>query len=288
MQRHRIIGGDGVELNVMETGDPDGRPIVFIHGFTQSLYAWSKQLNSDLADDFRLVAFDIRGHGESDKPPTPESYTNSNLWADDVNNVITQLRLNKPILVGWSYAPLIILDYVRHYGEGEIGGMHFVGGITKLGTEEATQYLTPEILGLVPGLFSSDAIESSQALRSLASLFFADEPTMEDIYFMLGYETTVPPLVRQSLFSRVLDNDDVLSKSNIPLLITHSAKDRIVFAAAAAQIAAVHPHAEVDQPDGVGHAVFWEDPKGFNARLRQFVNNIPQVHAAGLANNAAP
>jgi pimeloyl-ACP methyl ester carboxylesterase len=280
MQRHRIIGGDGVELNVMEAGDPNGRPIVFIHGFTQSLYAWSKQLNSDLADDFRLVAFDLRGHGESDKPSTPESYTNSKLWADDVNAIITELRLDRPVLVGWSYAPLIILDYVRHYGESDISGMHFVGGITKLGTEEATQYLTPDILNLVPGLFSSDAIESGQSLRSLIDLFFASEPAVEDIYFMLGYETTVPPVVRQSLFSRVLDNDDILSTSNIPLLITHGAEDRVVFPPAAAQIASVHPHAELDRPDDVGHGAFWEDPEKFNARLREFVTNIPEVNAA--------
>ena len=280
MQRHRIIGGDRVELNVMETGDPDGRPIVFIHGFTQSLYAWKQQLNSDLADDFRLVALDIRGHGESDKPATPESYTNSKLWADDVNAVVTQLGLDRPVLVGWSYAPLIILDYLRHYGESNISGIHFVGGITKLGTEEATGYLTPSILNLVPGLFSSDVMESSRSLRSLTDLFFANEPAIEDIYFMLGYETIVPPLVRQSLFSRVLDNDDILSTSNIPLLITHSAEDRIVFSAASKQIASVHPNAELDQPEYVGHAMFWEDPERYNARLREFVTNIPQSNAA--------
>jgi pimeloyl-ACP methyl ester carboxylesterase len=114
----------------------------------------------------------------------------------------------------------------------------------------------------------------------LIDLFFANEPSIEDVYFMLGYETTVPPVVRQSLFSRVLDNDDILSTSNIPLLLTHGAEDRIVFPVAAEQIASVHPNAELDQPADVGHAVFWEDPEAFNARLREFVNSIPQVNAA--------
>lgn len=234
------------------------------------------------------MAFDIRGHGESDKPSTPESYTNSKLWADDVNAVITELHLDRPVLVGWSYAPLIILDYVRHYGESGISGMHFIGGITNLGTEEATQYLTPDILGLVPGFFSSDAIESSQSLRLLTDLFFANEPAIEDVYFMLGYETMVLPVVRQSLFSRVLDNDDILSTSNIPLLLTHGADDRIVFPAAAEQIASVHPDAELDQADDVGHAVFWEAPEEFNARLREFVTSVSRVNVAGSASNATP
>ena len=45
--------------------------------------------------------------------------TDSKLWADDVNAVIEALSLDHPILCGWSYGPLVILDYIRHYGEDE-------------------------------------------------------------------------------------------------------------------------------------------------------------------------
>jgi non-heme chloroperoxidase len=287
MKSYKIIGGDGVELNVVETGNLVGQPIVFIHGFTQSLHAWSKQLNSDLADDFRLVAFDIRGHGESGKPAEMESYLDSKLWGDDVNAVIEGLGLERPILVGWSYAPLIILDYVRHYGESNIGGMHFVGGITKLGTEEATGYLTPDILRLVPGFFSSDETESTASLRSLIDLFFVNEPTSEDVSFMLDYERAVPSFVRQALFSRTLDNDDLLSTSTVPLLITHGVGDRIVFQAAAEQIASVAPNSELHRPENVGHAAFWEDAEVFNRRLREFAERIAGSGVA-VASNTAP
>ena len=179
MKGHKIIGGGGINLNVVETGKPDGPPILFIHGFTQSLFAWDKQLDSDLADDFRLVAIDIRGHGASDKPREPEAYTDSKLWADDINAVITELGLDRPVLVGWSYGPLIILDYIRHYGDASVSGIHFVGGITKIGTEEATAFLTPKMLSLVPGFFSTDAEESVQSLKWLVSLFFVNEPSPE-------------------------------------------------------------------------------------------------------------
>ena len=93
-------------------------------------------MNSDLADEHRLVAMDLRGHGLSDKPR--EGYTESKLWADDVNAAIQALRLDHPILCGWSYGPLVILDYIRHYGEGDISGINLIGGVTKLGSDSNT------------------------------------------------------------------------------------------------------------------------------------------------------
>src|ERR1700754_3873363 len=131
MKHHMVTGGGGIRLHLVETGNPSGRPIVFMHGFSQCSLAWARQMNSELADTFRLVALDIRGHGLSDKPR--ESYGDSKLWADDVHAVIQALQLDRPVLCGWSYGPLVILDYVRHYGEDGIGGLNFVGGVTKLG-----------------------------------------------------------------------------------------------------------------------------------------------------------
>src|SRR5437870_4752712 len=144
IKSHRIVGGGGIQLHLSEAGNSQGRPIVFIHGFSQCCLAWGRQLSSDLAKDHRLIAMDLRGHGLSDKPR--DGYSESRLWADDIAAVIKALNLNQPILCGWSYGPLIILDYIRHYGEDAIGGVIFVGGITKLGSEEAVSVLTPEFL----------------------------------------------------------------------------------------------------------------------------------------------
>jgi pimeloyl-ACP methyl ester carboxylesterase len=60
--------GGGIQLHLVETGNASGRPIVFIHGFSQCWLAWTRQLHSALADNYRLVAIDMRGHGLSDKP----------------------------------------------------------------------------------------------------------------------------------------------------------------------------------------------------------------------------
>lgn len=63
MKHHAVIGGGGLKLHVQETGNPHGSPVLFIHPFSACRLVWNKQLHSDLANEFRLVAMDIRGHG---------------------------------------------------------------------------------------------------------------------------------------------------------------------------------------------------------------------------------
>ena len=74
-REYRVTGGGGVALHVRECGNPDGAAIVFVHGWSQCDRCWDRQLEGQLATSFRLVAFDIRGHGMSDKPPDPACYT---------------------------------------------------------------------------------------------------------------------------------------------------------------------------------------------------------------------
>jgi pimeloyl-ACP methyl ester carboxylesterase len=268
VRHHIITGGGACQLHLVETGNPDGQPILFIHGFSQCWLAWSRQLNSDLARSSRLIAMDIRGHGQSEKPR--EGYDNSRLWADDVASVIRGLDLNRPILSGWSYGPLVIMDYIRHYGEDAIGGIQFVSAITKLGSDAAMSVISPDFASLVPGFFSSDSDQSTRSLDALLRMCFTSELSISDLYLMLGYNVSVPSFVRQALFSRVFDNDDLLPALRSPVLITHGAQDAIVSTAAATQHAAMIPNAQLDIMPGVGHAPFWEDAQRFNLRLGQF------------------
>lgn len=272
MKSHSITGGGGTQLHLVETGNSRGRPIIFIHGISQCWLTWSRQMRSDLADDYRLVAMDMRGHGLSDKPR--EGYTESRLWADDVNAAIQALGLDHPILCGWSYGPLVILDYLRHYGEDGISGVNFVGAVTKLGSDEAMSVLTPEFLSLVPGLFATDVEESVRSLESLLRMCFAEVPSAEDLYLMLGYNASAPPYVRRALLSRSFDNDDLLPKIRKPVLITHGADDAVVKSAVVDQHKAGVAHAQIHVMAHAGHAPFWDDAATFNQRLRAFAESL--------------
>jgi non-heme chloroperoxidase len=267
MGTHTVTGGGGCQLHVEEAGNPEGRPILFIHGYSQCRLSWSRQVQSDLADDFRLVAIDNRGHGLSDKPR--DAYGDSKLWADDLHAVIRTLGLDRPILIGWSYGGVIICDYIRTYGEDRIGGINVVAGISKLGTERALSVISPEFLALAPGFFSNDTMESIGALEALLRLVFQEVPSPPDFYAMLGFNAIVPPHVREALFSRSLENDDLLPQLRTPILITHGQDDAIVSPTAAEQHAAAIPHAQLSLYPRVGHAPFWEDADRFNRELRE-------------------
>ena len=273
MQTHTVTGGGGLKLHVQETGNPTGKPILFIHGFSQCRLAWNKQMDADLAKDFRLVAMDIRGHGLSEKPR--DVYGDSKLWANDVQAVITTLGLDKPVLTGWSYGGVIISDYINAYGEDDIAGTNWVGAISRLGAPLLQAgFIAADFLAAAPGSFSENTEVCVAALQDFLRLCVYQEASPEDFYFFLGFNAIVPPHVRQGLFSRNLNNDSVIEKMSKPMLLSYAAQDAIVSLTMGEHIAGLAKHARLAIYPNVGHALFWEAPERFNRELREFRESV--------------
>jgi len=269
MKSHTVTGGGGSRLHVLEAGNPAGKSILFIHGFSQSCFAWNKQLNSNLAETFRLAAVDIRGHGLADKPR--DAYGDSKLWADDINSVIKELELDKPLVNCWSYGGAIISDYIAYYGEEEIAGTNWIGAVCRLGEPLiALGSVGEKFSALAPGLFSEYASENVAALQGLISLSIPRGLSAEERFFLLGFNVAVPPYVRSGLLSRNLDNDAVVRKMSKPMSLTWGAEDAVILPNMRDHLAALAPHATISTFPGVGHAPFWEAPERFNQELREF------------------
>jgi non-heme chloroperoxidase len=107
---------------VREWGDPAGREILFIHGVAQSHLSFVRQMGDDLARNHRIVAYDTRGHGASDKPVDAAFYHDPGRWADEVQAVIEAKQLRRPVLVGWSMGGRIIGQYLAVHGDARLGG----------------------------------------------------------------------------------------------------------------------------------------------------------------------
>ena len=166
MQVHAVRGGGGLRLHVREWGKADGPPILFIHGWSQNHLCWAKQYESALADEFRLVAYDLRGHGMSEAPLEPEHYTDSTLWADDVAEIIAELGLDRPVLVGWSYGSFVICDYLRAHGQDQIAAINFVEGAVKLGEGAFGTLIGPGFLDHFVDATADDLPTNIRAMRS--------------------------------------------------------------------------------------------------------------------------
>ena len=91
---------------------------------------------------------------------------------------------------------------------------------------------------------------------------------------MLGYNLSVPPRVRQALFSRSFDNDDLLPKLRTPVLIAHGAADRVVKQNVIDQQMARIPRATIRMIANAGHACFWDEAPAYNRCLQDFMQTL--------------
>jgi pimeloyl-ACP methyl ester carboxylesterase len=240
---------------------------LFIHGWSQSHLCWHRQYTSALRDEFRLVAYDLRGHGMSEAPLDLEHYTNAQFWADDVAAIIEHLSLDRTVLVGWSYGAFVICDYVRAYGQSRIAAIDFVGGAVSLGEAAFGTLLGPGFLDHFADATANDLPTNIRALRGLVRAFPAKPLPADDAEALLCAGMSVPARVRANLAAREIDSDDVLRALDVPLLISHGREDSVVLPAMAEHVLAMSPTAQASWYEGVGHVPHLEEPERFNREL---------------------
>ena len=271
MKIHTVKGAAGVNLHVREYGRSDGIPILFIHGWSQSHQCWSKQYASSLTNDARIAALDLRGHGMSDAPMEAEQYTDGDKWADDIDAVIDELSLDRPILVGWSYGGYIICDYIRRKGQDRISGINFVAAAVVLGPQAFGTLVGPGFLENAPGACQNDLSINIAAIRKLLRASVVRPVLQDDFEEFLAFNMVVKPGVRGALLQRELDFATTLEGIKVPVLVTHGRGDIVVLPAMADYILKHCKSAEASWFDNVGHAPFLEEPSRFNAELKKFI-----------------
>src|SRR3954465_14185381 len=120
---HELTARDRGTIHVVERGS--GRPLVLVHGVTLQAEAWAPMLHL-LADRFRVVALDVRGHGLSN--PGAEGL-GRRLAAADLATVLDQLDLRGAIVMGHSMGGMILGELCAGFPEvvgARLGGMVFM------------------------------------------------------------------------------------------------------------------------------------------------------------------
>jgi pimeloyl-ACP methyl ester carboxylesterase len=264
---------DGLTISAQEWGNPQGPEILLIHGYAQSHLSWIRQVNSDLAKEFRMVSYDLRGHGNSDKPDDKARYHDNKAWGDEVKAVMDAAGLKRPVLVGWSYAGRVISDYVTTHGPAKLAGINFVDASIKFFPE----FVGENLKNQAP-MMSEDLATNIAATRAFVHGCFEKQPTADDFETMLSFNMMVPPKVRAHLGGRPLDATEVMSKLKIPVLVTHGDKDRNSKIGTAQYTAKTIPGAKLSVYEGIGHAPFYEDATRFNTELANFVREANKTN----------
>jgi non-heme chloroperoxidase len=273
MKSYSVQGGGGLALHVREWGSADGPPILFIHGWSQNHLCWAKQVESTLAGEFRIVAYDLRGHGMSEAPLETEHYTDADLWADDVAAIVGELALERPVLVGWSYGAFVICDYIRKYGQDRVAAIDFVVGAVKLGESAFGTLIGPAFLDHFVGATADDLPTNIATMRSFVKACSANALSAEDYETAICWNVAVPARIRANLAARQIDCDDVLHALEVPLLVTQGKADTVVLPSMAEHILATCPTAQASWYEGVGHLPHMEAPERFNRELAELTRS---------------
>ena len=219
-----------VNLHVEDTGGT-GRPVVLIHGWPLSGASWSEQVPVLAEAGYRVIAYDRRGFGLSDKPKTGYKY---DTLAEDLHNLVLTLDLDDATLVGFSMGGGEVARYLSAYGPDRVRSVVFAAAVTpyleqtsdnpdgplsKSQAAEMTAGLTKDqdefYDQFTTQFFSSNGVlQVSEAQRQEALALCAQADKNAALQCMAAFGTT--------------DFRDDLTKVTVPTLVIHGDADATV------------------------------------------------------------
>lgn len=246
-----------------------GQPILFIHGFPLTRKLWQPQVEG-LANTMRILAPDLRGHGDSQAIPGPYSM---DLLADDLNAFLDELEINRPVIVcGLSMGGYVAFAFFRKY-KARMAGLILTAtraspdtAEAKAGRDQSTNLIkemgAPAIVErMLPKLLSPKAYENNPAVVTRA------RSIMENV----SPEGLLGDLA--GLRDRP-DSTPTLGTIRIPTLILAGGEDQIIpLEEVRAMQAGIHGARLVVIPEA-GHLPNLENPERFNWAIREFVKEI--------------
>jgi pimeloyl-ACP methyl ester carboxylesterase len=249
-----VVELNGIRINFEEHGSPDGAPILLTHAYAATLQMWQPQFEA--WRDYRVIGWDMRGHGGTDSPPRQEDYTEK-LTADDMAALLRHLGVQKAVIGGLSLGGYLSLEfYVAH--PGMVSALVLCNTGPGYRKDDARQGWNDFSIGYakrfeergLEGFGRGIEIDATrQYQRSATGLAFAGR----------GILTQRDALVM-----------DHLEKINVPVLIIWGADDQR-YKSGCEYMAAKIPNAKLVTIEGAGHAVNLYQPERFNAAVVDFL-----------------
>ena len=264
-----VVTPDGVHIAAQEWGNPAGPEIIFIHGYAQSHLSWLRQVTAPEMSGYRMITYDLRGHGDSDKPLERDKYQSQKIWADELKAVMDAAGLKHPVVVPWSWAGRVACYYLMSYGAGRLAGIDFVDATTNTDPK----YLGP---GVIVGLASKDLATNIKATTALLHETFDQQPSEADFETMLAYNMVMPTQIRINMGGLKVDATELFKQLHLPVLVTYGEHDKIVLPTLSQYTATSIPGAKLSMIPAAGHTPFWEQSALFNHQLLDFMASLPK------------
>jgi len=271
----RYLVVDGARIRYVDAGP--GPPVVFLHGLGASMYAWRRNLAAVAAAGFRVIAFDNRGFGLSDKPPAP--YDNA-AYARLAIALMDSLRLTDPVLVGHSMGGAIAAQVAIEYPP-RVRGLVLVGS-AGLGVREPLLFRMARwpVLGRVVLALRGRGFTA----RLLRSTYFdpgkVTEADVDQYYAPVAqpeYGRALRGVLQQFRFTAL---EGRLDRIAAPTLVLWGEEDRWVPMGLGRALAAGITRSAFVSVPRAGHSVQEEAPDEVNHLVIRFLKDgLPRIPA---------
>ena len=258
---------NGIAVYYEEHGS--GPPLVMIGGLGADTYLWSKQVPAFSAL-FRVVVFDNRGSGESDKPDEPYSIP---MFVADTVGLMRALGIERAHVVGASLGGLIAQELVLTHPE-------MVDRLVLVcTTSNGPRSVRPSLWALIPMLFRLRRTGEPAADTRRAFSIFAHPQWLNDnpdeveeyVAWRVAHPQSPYAFKRQRGAIKGFDREDRLGTITAPTLIVHGDSDRVSPAANARILGELIPDAEVVILEDSGHACSFDQRDRFNQAVLGFL-----------------
>jgi 3-oxoadipate enol-lactonase len=257
------------DLNLVFEDHGSGPPLLLIHGFPLHRQLWTGQWKG-LSDISRVIAPDLRGHGESESGGSPYKME---IFAQDCFGLLDKIRIIDPLFVcGLSMGGYIAMAMLRIHPE-RIAGLILTATRASADSLEGKANRDKSIfLAQTQG---ASPIIDSMLPRLLSPMSFTNRPeivqTAQKIMASIPVSTIIKDL--QGLKERP-DSTSLLARSTKPTLIIHGEDDQIVPLTEAQALQQTIPGAQLTILPESGHLLNLEQPDLFNAAVRKFIGKI--------------
>ena len=265
---------DVVRLHIEDSGG-GGRPVVLIHGWPLSVQAWELQVSALQAAGYRVVAYDRRGFGRSDKPESAYSY---DTLADDLQRVMDQCGLQDATLVGFSMGGGEVARYIARCGETRLHSLVFAAAVPPylLKTPSNPEGpLTPEKAQQMKKALEQDR---GSFFDQFATDFFSANGVLQvteaqrgDVVALCHQSAQHAALACMEAFGSTDFRED-LKHIKLPTLVIHGDADAIVPAEGSGQ--RTHravAHSQLVMLNGAPHGMNVSHAQAFNDALLAFL-----------------
>lgn len=256
---------DGVKLCFEEAGT-GGPPLLLVHGWTCDHTYMAPQF-AHFQETHRVIAVDLRGHGQSDKPE--QDYTMAG-FADDLVWLCGQLAVEKPVVIGHSMGGVIAVALAALFPE-------VPSAIVTLDSPIVlAQALRAGFDPLIKALKSPQYREAQRQFVSDGLFLPTDDPARKAR--IVEEMSSAPQHVMSSAFECTVssDNEDMVEKCQVPFLVLLAAQPL----SDVPRLQQLCPEAVIGQTVGAGHFHQLEVPAQINAMIERFLVTAARSHPA--------